>query len=193
MNDLLLFCGKFLRHGTKIASVAPSSRWLSRATVAGIDWARAKVVVELGAGTGPITRVIAQKAPPGCRVLVLERDPDFARLLRDRFGNRPDFEVIEGDVRDLAAMLAERGITEVDHIVSGLPVPSFPADLQRDLFQVVAQVLAPGGSYRQITELALVYQRLYRRHFREVKFRFEPRNFPPAGAYVCRGPRDARA
>ena len=65
MNDLLLFCGKFLRHGTKIASLAPSSRWLSRVTVGNVDWSRARVIVELGAGTGPITRVIAQKAEPG--------------------------------------------------------------------------------------------------------------------------------
>lgn len=189
MNDLLLFCGKFLRHGTKIASVAPSSRYLAKATVAGIDWAAARVVVELGAGTGPITRVIAELAPPGCRVLVLERDADFARLLRDRFRDRDGFEVIEGDVRDLAAMLADRGIDRVDHIISGLPVPSFPADLQRDLFRVVARVLAPGGSYRQITELALVYRALYRRHFADVRFVFEPRNFPPAGAYHCWGPK----
>ena len=190
MNDFLLFCGKFLRHGTKIASLAPSSRWLSRATIGNVDWDRARVIVELGAGTGPITRAIAERVRPGCKVLVLERDADFARLLRDRFADRPDFEVIEGDVRDLAAMLADRGIDRVDHVISGLPVPSFPADLQRDLFQVVGQVLEPGGTYNQITELALVYQGLYRRYFEDVRFVFEPRNLPPAGAYYCQRPKD---
>src|SRR6516162_9616137 len=82
MNDFTLFLGKFLTQGTAIASLAPSSRWLSRTTVRNIDWAHAAVLVELGAGTGPITRVIAAKARPDCRVVVLERDPDFARLLR---------------------------------------------------------------------------------------------------------------
>ena len=85
MSDFTLFLGKFLKHGTAIASLAPSSRWLSRATVRNVDWDRARVLVELGAGTGPITRVIAEKARPDCRVVVLERDPDFARLLRERF------------------------------------------------------------------------------------------------------------
>lgn len=190
MSDFLLFFGKFFRHGTKIASLAPSSRWLSRATVGNVDWDRAKVVVELGAGTGPITRVIAENARPGCRVLVLERDPDFARLLRERFAGRPDFEVIEGDVRDLDAMLAERGIERVDHVISGLPVPSFPKDLQDDLFRVVRRVLSPAGTFNQITEMAWVYQGLYRRFFEDVRFVFEPRNFPPAGAYYCRGPKE---
>jgi phospholipid N-methyltransferase len=190
MSDHLLFFKKFFRHGTKIASLAPSSRWLSRATVKNVDWDHADVIVELGAGTGPITKVLAEKARPETRVIVLERDPDFSRLLRERFGPLPNFEVIEGDVRDLASMLKDLGIGRVDHIVSGLPVPSFPKDLQRDFFRVVRDVLSPTGAYSQITELALVYMSLYKRYFEEVKFVFEPRNVPPAGAYHCKGVKD---
>lgn len=190
MSDALLFLKKFLRHGTKIASLAPSSPWLSRATVSNVDWANAGVIVELGAGTGPITKVLAAKARAETRVIVLERDPDFSAILRERFGALPNFDVIEGDVRDLASMLRDRGIERVDHIVSGLPIPSFPKDLQRDFFRVVRDVLDPAGGYSQITELALVYMGLYKRYFDRVKFVFEPRNFPPAGAYHCRGVKD---
>jgi phospholipid N-methyltransferase len=190
MRDSLLFLGKFLRHGTKIASLAPSSPWLSRTTVQNVDWDRARVVVELGAGTGPITRVIADKAHPDCRVIVLERDPDFARLLRERFRDRPNFDVIEGDCRDLARLLADRGIERADYVISGLPVPSFPKDLQDDLFRVVKQVLSPSGTFNQITELPWVYWRFYGRFFDDVRFSFQPFNFPPAGAYFCRGVKD---
>jgi phospholipid N-methyltransferase len=190
MSDFTLFLGKFLRQGTKIASLAPSSPWLARTTIRTIDWASARTIVELGAGTGPITRAIAERVGPETRVLVLERDPDFSKLLRERFGNLPHFDVIEGDCRDLAGMLRDRGIERADAIVSGLPVPSFPKALQDDLFRVVRQVLAPGGTYNQITELALVYKRLYKRYFEDVRFAFEPRNLPPSGAYYCRGPKD---
>ena len=190
MNDATLFLGKFLRHGTSIAALAPSSPWLSRATVRNVDWGRAEVVVELGAGTGPITRVIARNARPGCKVYVLERDPDFARLLRERFPARPDFEVVEGDARDLAGLLADRGIHAVDHVSSGLPVPSFPAELRRDLFRTVGRVLKPDGTFNQITEFPWVYLGFYKRIFHEVRFRFEPRNIPPGGAYFCRGVRE---
>jgi phosphatidylethanolamine/phosphatidyl-N-methylethanolamine N-methyltransferase len=187
MNDLALFFGKFLRHGTKIASLAPSSRWLSRTTVRNIDWERARVLVELGAGTGPITRVLAEKAHPDCRVVVVERDADFAQLLRERFQHLPNFDIIEADSRDLGSILAERGIATADYIVSGLPVPSMSHEQQRDLFRVVRAVLAPVGAFNQITELPWVYWGLYRRFFDDVQFAFEPRNFPPAGAYLCRG------
>jgi phospholipid N-methyltransferase len=189
MNDHALFLGKFLRRGTAIASIAPSSRWLARAAVRNIDWQRTSALVELGAGTGPITRVIAARAHPGCRVVVVERDPDFARLLRARFPQDANFEIVWGDVRDLAAILVERGFAAVDHVVSGLPVPSFTRELQQSLFRAVGAVLRPAGTYNQITEIPWLYRGFYRRFFEDVQFVFEPRNLPPAGVYLCRGAR----
>jgi phospholipid N-methyltransferase len=189
MSDFTLFLGKFLSQGRAIASVAPSSRWLSRTTVRNIDWGCVRTVIELGAGTGPITRVIAERARPDCRVIVVERDRDFARLLRQRFEGCAPLEIVEGDVRDLASILADRGIHSADHIVSGLPVPSFPKDLQQALFRTVGSILALDGTFNQITEIPWVYWRLYRKYFQRVNFVFEPRNMPPSGAYFCRGPR----
>ncbi len=77
MNDFTLFLSKFLTQGTAIASVAPSSRWLSETAVRHIDWTKALTLVELGAGTGPITQVLAKRSSPDCRVIVIERDPDL--------------------------------------------------------------------------------------------------------------------
>ncbi|MGO9470738.1 MAG: rRNA adenine N-6-methyltransferase family protein [Isosphaeraceae bacterium] len=187
MNDFALFLGKFLTQGTRIASVAPSSRWLSRTTLANIDWARVNTLVELGAGTGPITRVIAELARPDCRVVVIERDRDFARLLEERFESRANFDIVLGDVRELGSILADRDVAVVDHVISGLPVPSFPRGLQIDLFRAVRSVLKNDGTYNQITEIPWLYRGLYRKFFDEVRFVFEPRNVPPSGAYFCRG------
>jgi phospholipid N-methyltransferase len=141
MNDFTLFLGKFFRQGTAIASVAPSSRWLSETTVRNIDWGTVNALVELGAGTGPITRVIARHARPDCRVVVIERDPVFAGLLRDRFRDMPNLDILEGNVGDLDSILAGCGIDRVDHVISGLPVPSFPKELQQSLFEAVRKVL----------------------------------------------------
>lgn len=193
MSDQTLFLGKFVAgifRGNPIASIAPSSRWLARTTVRNVDWKSVDTLVELGAGTGPITRVIAEQARPDCRVVVLERDPDFARLLRERFGSMSPLEIVEGDVRDLATILSDRGIERVDHVISGLPTPSLPREVRDELFRVVRRVLAPEGTFNQITELAFVYWPLYRRYFERVEFVFEPRNLPPSGAYFCRGPKE---
>jgi ornithine lipid N-methyltransferase len=193
MNDHALFLGKFftqLTRGNTIASIAPSSRWLARTTVRNIDWDRARTLIELGAGTGPITRVLADRARPDCRVIVVERDADFAGLLRQRFGSLPNFDIVEGDVRDLGPLLADRGIAQADHIISGLPVPSFPHDLQHALIRMVRKILRPEGTFNQITEIPWVFWPFYRKSFEHVEFAFEPRNLPPSGAYFCRDPKD---
>lgn len=187
-SDGRLFLGKFLRHGTKIASIAPSSRALSRLTISGIDWDSIEGIVELGAGTGPITREIAERARADCPVVAVERDADFARLLRERFADRPNVRIVEGDARDLEGILADQGLGKLRHVVSGLPVPSFPRGLREDLFKSVRKVLTEDGIYHQITEIPWVYRGLYRKHFAEVRFAFEPRNLPPAGVYFCRKP-----
>ena len=75
-------------------------------------------------------------------------------------------------------------------MISGLPVPSFPRDLQHALIRTVRTILRPEGTFNQITEIPWVYWRLYRKYFDEVEFAFEPRNLPPSGAYFCRGPKD---
>src|SRR5262249_8955117 len=69
--DWFLFFTKFLKHGTAIASFVPSSSYLARGVVHGIDFASARTVVELGAGTGPITAEVLRLAPPACRVVVV--------------------------------------------------------------------------------------------------------------------------
>jgi ornithine lipid N-methyltransferase len=189
MSDHSLFLGKFLRHGTAIASIAPSSRWLSATTLQNIDWQQTRALVELGAGTGPITRAIAARARPECRVVVVERDPDFVCMLRERFGDLPNFEIVSADAGDLAGVLAKAGLLQVDHIISGLPVPSFPRERQLSLFQGVKASLRQDGTYNQITELPWVYWRFYRKFFERVQFFFEPRNLPPGGVYCCRSPR----
>jgi phospholipid N-methyltransferase len=121
--------------------------------------------------------------------MALERDPDFVARMRKRFADVPNVEVIEGDVRNLPEILSQRGLESVDAVVSGLPIPSFPPELQQDVFENVSKVLKPGGPFSQITEMPWVYLRLYKKYFDNVRFKFEPRNIPPAGAYHCSGPK----
>lgn len=181
--DWLLFLKKFLRHGSTIASFVPSSVYLARAVVNGIDWSRASTIVELGAGTGPITKQILSQAPSTCRCLILERDPDFCQRLRNNF---PEAEIIEADVMDLETILQERGIEKADHIVSGLPLPSFPKEARQKVLDMVLSYLSPEGTFRQLTHMPWVFRRMYRQFFQEVKFKLIVRNLPPAGFYVCR-------
>ena len=182
--DWWLMTKKFVRHGTSIASFAPSQRFLSRKIIAGIDYDKAKCIVELGAGTGPVTAQLLARAKPHTRVIVVELDPDFCVRLRRKF---PNADIVEGDAAKLEQLLSARGIATVDHVVSGLPLPSFPAPLRDSILASSAKVLTAEGTVRQLTNMPYIYWKFYKRYFAEVKFKFVPLNLPPAGVYVCRG------
>jgi phospholipid N-methyltransferase len=150
----------------------------------GIDYDRAKVIVELGAGTGPVTKELLRHVRPGTRVVVVELDHDFCQRLRAKF---PTADIVEGDAAHMDELLRTRGIDKVDHVISGLPLPSFPPELRDSIISSAVRSLAPGGSFRQLTVMPLVYWKMYKRYFTSVKFKMVPLNIPPAGVYICHG------
>jgi phospholipid N-methyltransferase len=185
--DWWLMMKAFFRQGKRIASFAPSSKSMARKIAHGIDWNRARCVVELGAGTGPITAELVRRASPHTRLIVIELDPTLCGRLRARFQDTPNVDVVLGDATKFGDLLLDRGIPQVDHVLSGLPLPSFPAAARDAVLDVASKTLAPGGTFRQLTVMPLVYYKLYARYFTDVHFRFVPWNLPPGGVYVCRG------
>jgi len=188
--DWWLMMKKFWQKGRSIASFAPSSRFMARAVTKGIDFESARCIVELGAGTGPITAELVKRVRPQTKLLVIELDPDLCARLQSRF---PQVDVVQGDACQFDKLLAERGFDQVDHVCSGLPLPSFPGQLRDTILATSARMLAPGGTFRQLTVMPLIYYRMYRRYFEDVRFRFVPVNLPPGGVYVCRGYREKAA
>lgn len=185
--DWWLMMRAFFRHGRKIASFAPSSRFMARKIIDGIEWDRARCIVELGAGTGPITAEIAKRVRAHTKLLVIELDPTLCSRLKSRFQGVPNIEVIHGDATQFDKLLLDRGIPQVDHVLSGLPLPSFPEDLREAVIRTSARTLSTNGTFRQLTVMPLIYYKMYARYFDTVRFRFVPLNLPPGGVYVCRG------
>lgn len=181
-----LFLGKFFRHGITIASVWPSSKSLCKATIKEVDFAKARVIVELGAGTGPITDMVISKLQPHTRFIAIERDADFAKILRERFSGLSNVEIVHADVRDLEKILRARGIKEVDCFLSGLPTPTLPEPVRMSMLACVRKYLSAHGVYSNITEVPYIYLKYYRSVFKDVDFQFVAKNLPPGGVYHCR-------
>jgi ornithine lipid N-methyltransferase len=186
MRENLMFMGKFFRGGRRIASIWPSSVAMSRATIGKIDWERAKVIVELGAGTGAITEQIVRRLQAHTTLLSIERDADFVGVLRRRFAGHHNVEIVQADVRDLDPLFEARGIKRVDAFVSGLPTPSLPKGVREPMLASVRRYLAADGVFSNITEVPFWYWRVYRQLFKEVSFELVVRNMPPGGVYHCR-------
>lgn len=138
-KDDYLFLRRWLRAPLRVASVTPSGFALSQGMASQVDWSRPGVVVELGGGTGTVTRaLIAAGGQPG-RLVVVERDPEFCRLLRTRF---PDVRVLSGDATRIADLMRRAGIEGLNAVVSGLPLLSMRRDAQK---AILGQTFEIGG------------------------------------------------
>lgn len=182
------FFREFLKKPTTIGALAPSSGHLAEEMVTEIGMAQARVIVEYGAGTGPFTELILKRKPAGAHFLSIEQSPKLAAILRTRF---PEMDLHEGSVEDLPQLLKERGLAEVDCIVSGLPWASFSPSLQDRLLSVTTECLSSDGSFTTFAYLQGLLlpsgqgfrSELNKRFTRVERSRVVWRNLPPAFAY----------
>ena len=184
--DFGLFLLKFLAKGRTISSAVPSSRSLVEGVLKLVDFGRPSTIVELGAGTGPVTEQIVERLGPQHRFVAVENDADFCAILRRRF---PETALLEMDATLVAEPLARMGIHKVDYVLSGLPTPSLPRRSQINLWRWLRSALGPNGLFIQITVAPLFFKPFYDRLFEHVEYRMVWRNVPPGGVYYCSRPR----
>jgi phosphatidylethanolamine/phosphatidyl-N-methylethanolamine N-methyltransferase len=186
---------EFARAPLHTAAVTPSSRALAAAAVAPLPASGSPVVVELGSGTGAITRAIQEHTGGRGRHLAIEINERWAELLAER---HPEVEVVRADARLLPELLAERGIDAVDGVVSGLPWVGYaPGPDGRGLHSVFRDVLADTGVFTQIGYAWTRHAPPARRNLAELQAQFAEvkispviwQNLPPALVYAARRPR----
>ncbi len=187
------FLREFVRDPVQLGAVAPSGRELARLMVEAAELAPEHVVVELGAGTGPMTEAILEARPEGPFV-ALEPNPELAVILQQRF---PGVRVEQRYAQELRAILDETGAERADRVVSSLPWAIWSESLQNEVFDAILDVLAPDG--RMVTFGYVHAQPLpaARRLRAQLTSRFHEvtttrvawRNVPPALVYVCSRPR----
>jgi len=121
------FLAAAVRRPGVVGAVAPSSLGLAKLLSAAVPRSGRPVVVELGAGTGAVSRVIDGLLPDAGRHLAVEVDAGLVAHLRRAL---PHVEVVPGDAAELAELLAGRGVSRVDVVVGGLPWALFPPALR---------------------------------------------------------------
>ena len=146
-----LFLKRWLRRPFAVGAVVPSGRRLAEA-MARTTYAEMKGreghVIELGAGTGEVTKALLGAGIPADRLALVERDPELASFLRRHFAGP---RIVEGDAARLPKILSEQGIGSVSAVVSSLPLLSLPADVVRGIVEGVFDALPRGGALVQFT------------------------------------------
>lgn len=182
------------------AAVVPSSRFLTSALVEPAGLESAEVVVELGPGTGAVTRQILKRLPPNGRLYAIEVNRAFARRLRDRFHD-PRLILINRNANDLLSVIPRYEIGRVTAVISSLGLTSMDHRLRSNIVLQASKCLEPEGVMMQYQyvggfedlsltpEVKLTRFRVrpfLRRFFREVSSSTVLLNFPPAFVFVCR-------
>lgn len=183
VSERLLFLRSFLAHPRRVGAVLPTS---TRAVAEMLDMAeldQARLVVELGAGTGSHTKAVLARLGPQARLLAFEIDPALGAALRTKLTDSR-LRVIEGSAEDVEDVL-DGQLAEV--VVSALPFTSLPAGVGRAILERTVRVLAPGGTLLVLQYSPLLAGELSRL-FGSVRRRVCLFNLPPAFLFACREP-----
>jgi phospholipid N-methyltransferase len=136
----------FLKNPKEVGSVIPSSKFLIRKVVECMKVPEARVIAELGPGTGVLTHGILRRMRPDAKLVAIELNSKFAQLLRhDMHDVR--LTVFEGSSTELERALEMAGEAQADVVVSGIPFSTMHHGAGRETMAAAKRVLRPGGRF----------------------------------------------
>jgi phosphatidylethanolamine/phosphatidyl-N-methylethanolamine N-methyltransferase len=148
LDDEMQFIRSWIEKPLSTGAVMPSSKALARAMARYVDPVSRGPVIELGPGTGPVTEALVKQGVDPARLILVEFNPDFCRLLRTRY---PTATVVQGDAYRLRRLLETYVRTPAAAIVSGLPLVTKPVRTRLRLIADAMSLLAPSAPFVQFT------------------------------------------
>lgn len=145
MNENIQFLQAFLKNPAKVGSIAPSSPELAQKMIAGITPGPENIVLELGVGTGAITKFLHERVPDDRSYLGIELDGSLVRTLRK---NYPDMRIVRGNAVDAAAIHRRSGLGKVGTIICCLPFVSLPNGVGESILREIDEFMQRGCTFR---------------------------------------------
>ena len=169
------FFSELVRSPTSIGAICASSKRLGARIAENIDFQKGGWVVELGGGTGAITRALLLHGIPASKLIVLEKSHHFAAHLRNCF---PSIRVMQGDAADIDLILEGEG--PVSTVVSGLPLRSLQKCKVSDITAACVRILPYSGRLVQFTYAPYGISPWAKAGLEKRASQIVWRNFPPA-------------
>jgi phosphatidylethanolamine/phosphatidyl-N-methylethanolamine N-methyltransferase len=148
LDDEVRFLRSWIEKPLHMGAVMPSSKLLARTMAQYVAVDSKGPVIELGPGTGAITNALLEHGVDQKRLVLVEYNPGFCALLRDRY---PQARVVQGDAYALRDSLGDLLDAPASAVVSGLPLVTKPMLTRLKLIRDAFLALAPGAPFVQFT------------------------------------------
>lgn len=148
ISDHVTFYRQFRERFETTGAIAPSSRFLARALTRPLAERTSPArVLEVGPGTGAVTRHVVSWLRRDDRFDLVEMNPQFVALLNGRFESDPHYRrvALQSAVHDVPLQVFQSE-EPYDYIISGLPLNNFPVPLVEEIFESFLRLLRPGGT-----------------------------------------------
>ena len=169
-----------------VGSIIPTSSVTSRRMASVINPHSGLPVLELGPGTGVITKAILETGLPPEKLFTVEFSEDFVEHLRRDF---PRVNVIQGDAFNLDETLGEHRDLTFDAIVSGVPLLNFPVPQRVAYVEDLLNRIPAGRPIVQLTYGPKSPVPPGKGNYTVEHFDFIIRNLPPTQLWIYRRPR----
>jgi len=145
MNENIQFLQAFLKNPFKVGAVAPSSSDLAWQMLEGILPDKDNVVIELGVGTGAITKHITEILPDNDSYLGIELDDKLVSALKIRY---PETNIVRGNACELSSIHQESGLGKASYILCCLPFVTLPEEVAAKILSEIENYMQQGCMFR---------------------------------------------
>jgi phosphatidylethanolamine/phosphatidyl-N-methylethanolamine N-methyltransferase len=148
LADEVRFIRNWAENPLTTGAVSPSGPDLTRRMAGYLELERPGRILEIGPGTGVVTRAILERGVAPSRVVALEFNDSFCQLLRRRY---PEMQVVCGDAYRLRETLADIPTGSLSGVVSSMPLFSSPKEQRRELLMQAFELLPVGAPFIQFS------------------------------------------
>ena len=145
MNENIEFLQAFIKNPLGVGSIAPASPDLSRKMLEGVSPSKDSIVLELGVGTGALTKYVQEAIPCSDCYVGIELDGKLVRRARRNF---PDLKFMRGDACRSRKLHERSGLGKVGYIICSLPFVSLPNEINDRIFAEIEQFMDEGCVFR---------------------------------------------
>ena len=147
MNENIQFLQAFLKNPLKVGAIAPSSSELAQKMMQDISPNENEIILELGVGTGAITKFLREIVPNRESYLGIELDKDLVKSLKRKF---PELKIIRGNACEVFSLHQKTNLGKVGYIISCLPFVSIPNEIGEIILREIDKFMAQGCVFRTI-------------------------------------------